>query len=357
MRSARSRLKTIAAATAVFMTMVVSCIQRDTELLEQPTSLDARTTVEMTLPLSEQWRRTNISLPYFRIPSGVLASGEFVYFVDYETGHTKGHLRVLDASSGIAKWEVTGIPRLHSMVAGQKILLIAVDWEIRAYDFSNGELLWHSERLPDHTSYLIYPVVNGEVLVYSVEDAFNRREQVLRYYDIQNGSMENTIRTRVLPDSRMVLISSYAEYWIDDDRLWATDKNSDTVLWQVAINGPVNSWPIQIDSILVFSFYNGIFSELWAVNATTGVLKWRYEEETVSNFALYQGAIYAIRVDGALVGIDPRTGQEVGHVSFAPTETETGTRKTAYWVTASDDMIFVYFGDSKELIAFSSAYK
>ena len=106
-----------------------------------------------------------------------------------------------------------------------------------------------------------------------------------------------------------------------------------------------------MDATLFLS--TGIFPKLQAINTNTGDQIWEYNEKLVSNIGLSQGIIYAIQIDGDLVAIDPNTGREIGYVKFSPLRTETTSRTKAYWVATTDKNVFVYFGDSRELIAFS----
>ena len=78
-----------------------------------------------------------------------------------------------------------------------------------------------------------------------------------------------------------------------------------------------------------------------------------YEGKAVSNLAANSGIIYLIKDDAALIGINANTGQEVYRVEVLPQFTENETRTMSYLVAVSDTSIYVYYGDSRELIAFS----
>lgn len=318
-----------------------------------PTPIGPRAIIGSTLPMKEQWRKNGIFLPFHYIPSGVLASGEYVVFVNYSMGGFNRKLQVLDAETGVLLWEVPDMPFEQSLLMDQERLFIAVNWEIRAYNLSNGELLWHSEHLPEHTSYWLN-TSNGDLIVYSTESAFNTRKQVLRTYEVQSGILTDIVRIEVPPNVRLVLRSPFIDFWSDGDRFWATDRASGMTRWQVQIDDSPETWPILTDSLVLFSW--GVFPRLIAVDRLTGNLQreWEYERGLVSNFVMSQNVVYAIRSDGVLVGISPRTGKEEGHIKFAPSQTESNVRTIAYWVAASEDKVFAYFGDSQELIAFSS---
>jgi outer membrane protein assembly factor BamB len=142
------------------------------------------------------------------------------------------------------------------------------------------------------------------------------------------------------------------DYWGDGKKLWAIDRSSDRTLWQVQVNGWTPDWPILSDSLIILSSHQlpGEPVELYAVDVRTGAIVWQYAGRCLSNFVLTNNTIYAIREDTALVGIDSHTGREVAAMRFATTKAADDTR---YWVAATINKVFAYFGDSQELIAFA----
>jgi outer membrane protein assembly factor BamB len=315
-----------------------------------PTPIASRTVGRTTLPLHERWRRGNLILP----PSDetVVASEEYACFAFYDDNIWRREywLQAVNARSGEMLWETGGFSFVMSLATDGKRLFAAVHWDILAYDLADGRLLWRSqEQLPGHTGYWLQPL-GEEILVYSAEDvSINRREQVLRYYNAQNGTLEKMIRVEVPPNVSLTLRSSSTDYWTDGRRFWAEDRASGQVRWQVEYEGWIEYWPVLSGSSVIYA--SGLYPRLDAVDTRTGILQWTYPGPLVSNFVLSDDTLYAIRQDGALVGIDPRTGREKGYVQFSPARTEEGSRSTIYWIAASDGWVFAYFGDSQELIA------
>ena len=90
---------------------------------------------------------------------------------------------------------------------------------------------------------------------------------------------------------------------------------------------------------------------LHAIDTTDGSLQWyALEDNLVSNFAIIDQTVYVIRGDGDIVGLALDTGQEVGAIEFDTDQTD--PNRNAYLLSASDHKLFVYYGDSRELIAF-----
>jgi len=308
-----------------------------------PTPTTSRTIMKGTLPLQEHWRKAGL----FIFWEEIAASGEYICFVylRHSRWQREDRLRVLNARSGELLWEIAGLPPVSSLATDGQRLFVAVHWHLRTYDLASGELLW---RTPDYVGDQVQPL-GEEIIVYSTKDSLNSREQVIRRYDAQSGALREMLRKEVPPNVRLVLRSSSTNYWTDGKQLWAEDRISGEVRWQRRLERRLEYWPVLAGSSLIYA--SGLYPNLYAVDTTTGVLQWAYTSPLVSNFVLGDNILYAIRQDGALVGIDPQTGQERGYIQFFPAETEEGPRSTTYWVEASNGWVFVYFGDSQELIA------
>lgn len=313
-----------------------------------PTPMGSRTVIGGTLSLREHWRRGGVVLPYY--DERVVSSGEYICFVTYSI---KGWLRedqlhVLKARSGETFWEATGFPNIYYLATGNQRLFAVTRQDLRAYDLARGELVWRTSRPVGGYARYGFQWLGEDVLIYFAEDtSLGRREQVLLRYNAQSGKLKEISRFEVSPNVWLVLRSSSADYWTDGRRLWAEDRVSRQIVWEVHLERRLEYRPVLVGSSLIYA--SGLYPRLYAVNTTTGALRWTYIDPPVSNFVLSDDTLYAIRQDGALVGIDPRTGQEIGHIQFFPAKTD--TRSTAYWVAASEGWVFVYFGDSQELIA------
>ena len=336
------------AVAAAMMVLLQACVP--TWLPPAPTPIASRTIVQSSLPLRELWRKGNLVVRIADMP-GMLASEKYVFFVDTRMGLNKGRMQVLDAATGQLQWQVTDLS-VHSLATDRERLFIAVNWNIRAYNLSDGKLLWRTPgELPGHTGYSIYPM-GADILVYSTENSFSKSEQILRTYDASNGTLKGLSRTEKTPGTSLVLRSQYIDYWGDAEKLWAVNHSSGRTLWQAKVSGWSPYWPILTDSLIILSSHQlpGEPVELYAVDVRTGAIVWRYTQKCVSNFVLTNDTIYVVREDTALVGIDPRTGREVGTIRFATTK---ATDDTQYWVAATTNKVFAYFGDSQELIAFA----
>ena len=64
--------------------------------------------------------------------------------------------------------------------------------------------------------------------------------------------------------------------------------------------------------------------------------------------------LYTIRGDAAIVGFDPKTGQQVGSIEIEPEQDIVfrGGRVPYYAIAASDKFVVAYYSNSQELIVF-----
>jgi outer membrane protein assembly factor BamB len=315
------------------------------------TPTESRQMARRGLPLRELWRRGGLLIPIYDMPAGVLATEKHVFFVDHSLGWPKLRLQVLDATTGQLEWQVTDLPNEHSLATDQDRLFIAVNWNIRAYDLSDGKLLWQTPgELPGHTGYWLYPM-GKEIWAYSTESSFGKTEQVVRAYDALDGTLKGQSRMKAADNTYMMFRSPSADYWGTRDSLSAIDRSSGKTVWQMKLARPTSHWPILTNSMIILSdgHFWGEPAELYALDVRTGAPIWLYTARCLSNIVMSNNTLYAITESTALAGIDPQTGGEKGYITFT---TIKAADNTQYWVAAAGDKVFAYFGDSQELIAF-----
>lgn len=317
-----------------------------------PSPAPSRTVRDGTLSFHEKWRMSNL-LIYRRTTSRIYVSGDYLFYVAYKPDGVTHWLEVLDAKNGSLLWKTQELPfPENSLAADQQNLYLALSGKFLAYDISTGRLLWEThEPLLGHTIYWVYPIKDS-LLVYSEEDVSpTRREQIIRSYDLQTGLLQNIDRIAIPQNDSFLLRTTSNDYWTNGTVLWAINKETNKRQWVIKIANSLEYQPAIADSTLIFA--SGIFSEVVGIDNLTGNQIWKYEGKIVSNLAATTGIVYAVRNDAAVIGIDALTGKEVGYIEIEPHVTEIDTRSLAYLVAATEDMIYVYYGDSQELIAFA----
>jgi outer membrane protein assembly factor BamB len=327
--------------------------QRKKDFNVESPQIAHRIVTDVSLPFHEQWRKSNLLL--FNTDADRL----YVYdnqllFVSFEEGGNTMRLKSLNAKTGAVLWETEPLPfYANSLAIDAKRVYLALSSKIIVYDLSTGEVLWEDALLGGRTAYWVYPM-GGTLLIYSEEDVSSQgdEEQVIRKYDTQSGLLMSVDRIGIDQKYSSLLLKTLThDYWTDTEMLWAINNETKEEQWKVAIDNRVQYQPLLVDTKLIFA--SGIFSDLIGIDNISGHQIWKYEAQIVSDLTAKSGIVYAIRKDAEIVAIDSSTGKEVGHIGVEPRVTETSTRSNAYLIAVSEDMLFVYYGDSQELIAFS----
>ena len=326
--------------------------QRNKDFNIQSPQTQTRTITNTTLPFHEQWRKSDLLL-FNTLADRIYIYGNQLFFVNYDSGKAR-RLEALNAKTGTLLWKTEPLPfSVNSLAADGERLYLALSEKIIVYNLLTGEVLWEDALLGGRTTYWVYPI-GDTLLVYSEEDISleGDEEQVIRKYDPQSGLLMGIDRIKIhQKNSSLLLKSPPYDYWTDGDTLWAINAEAKQEQWKVGIDNRVEYQPLLVDSKLVFA--SGVFSNVIGIDNISGRQVWKYENKIVSDLAAKQGILYAIRTDATIVGIDLSTGKEVGSIGVEPRVTETSSRSHAYLIAISEDMLFVYYGDSQELISFS----
>lgn len=303
----------------------------------------------MTLPLHESWRNpASISSDFFR------SNGSLLVFITRNRNGTHQQINVLKANNGTLLWRTDPIQlSIKAVTIDQQKLYFASSSRILAYDIATGKVLWEVlEALPDRTQHEMY-VTGNQLMIYSIgSSASGHTKRVVRTFDTQSGALKNLEDESFPKNAGLLFKTNSIDYWTDRSSVWSVDRATKQELWNIPLDGPVQYQPVIFGDEFVFA--SGIFSDVIAINKKTGKHIWKYAKKVVSNLALQSETIYAVREDAAITSINVYTGEEVGNIFISPSFTEDrNSRSIPYLVTATKDMVFVYYGDSKEIIAFS----
>jgi len=310
-------------------------------------AIPTRQITRNSLPLQEIWRKNDIHLS----PTGLVATNAVVVVADYNRNALQYRLQGLDVTAGDILWEVL-LPRrvrVDSLTARDNRLYVAVTWEIQAYQLSDGQLLWQTTGEPPERSGYRLSWFDENLVNYSSVVGENYR--LMSAYDPNTGALRQQQQIPINPIP--LLTTSRIEYKGEWTKLFAFDRNSGQQLWQTPLSGNPQPWPVLTDSklLIVTSGKQESIAGLHAIDASSGTLQWyALEDDLVSNVAVIDQTIYAIRHSGNIVGLDLDTGQETGRIEFEHDYTDPD--QNTYWLSTSDHKLFVYYGDSRELIAF-----
>ena len=248
----------------------------------------------------------------------VLASGSLYYFgrLNDSTGPMTHYVRALDSSTGETKWEYY----LQHRPAGQKVV-----YEGGVYFLVTA---WTAEGSFDHTTLISLNAATGELNWSYQFDSWlagspveyeghiylrtiDTRGNYLYSVDPQSGQLAQRYEllslasfTPLIHDGSIYDVSGYGT-------ISAYDLISDRWEWEYNPGGKTFKTPVLSDRILyalVFYGDSGDYDALIAVDAATGLLKWKYEpDETLYRLAVSNGSVF-VSTHEQLVSLDALTG-------------------------------------------------
>jgi outer membrane protein assembly factor BamB len=298
--------------------------------------------VSQTLPLKEKWR---ISVEV----EAIMSSGRTEQYLWQWTpqglvfaNRGEGQLALLDSQSGQRLWQVTYKEQIgaHALVADEARVYLASSWRISAYSLATGQLLWQTDKQTPHRGYDLY-LRNGFLFEYEIG-----RDYRVHKFDRETGVK---LETQVLPAETPLIVVWLAEIDLGraDNWLWAIDNTTNQVLWRVPREtlAHMNYPPVAAAGLLVMTDN----STLYISKLDIGEILWQ-QSEIVSNPVVLDNRVYAMAVDASIRAYDLGNGEEVGILQIEPpVTTDAGYALTA---NLADKMIYAYYGDSEEIIAF-----
>jgi outer membrane protein assembly factor BamB len=300
----------------------------------------------MTLPLSEEWR-TQIYIPFTQPPQ-MASADQHLIVTSRSDDLLISKLLVYDTFSGKLEWEIDQLPIVDILVADRQKVYVGVQNRIRAYDLNQGNEIWRSEQLPTSKIYRM-EINDGSLMAYYVEDKINSREQVIQPLDTEKGTLKDSLRTQIPPNTKLLCNDANSEFWVGNNMIWARDSDGH-VLWESEIESPIYCESTPDNQLIVQSGQGN--SRIYTIDSLSGQVIWKYLPTVISNIGYKGNVIFAIREDGNLVGIGADSGQEVGVVKFSQPRLADRSISEAYILSIDEDELYAYWGDSQEVIAF-----
>jgi hypothetical protein len=335
--------------TAILLMLLTSCDlgSPGAAILERarPTPNSSRKVVSSALGWQELWRRQML-LSYGQLPLAL--SGKDKLILPINNGAT-GLLTALNPHNGQEIWSQEFISpyrgdayTVDSILADGEQIYIATPYVIKAFRAVDGQPQWTTTDLQGHTSYVIVP---------------SRRSGLIRlrggggyYVDKRNGAV--SLAERGVDEQGIEIDKLTCQ--IDLKFSFAcTDIETHRPVWQISLGWPMRDAQLVDSRVMVVSAGNGYRNLLAGIDQTSGQILWSQpDRDIVSNFVVVNGAVYALTANSAMVQYDAITGNEIGRMEFSGESLDTDLGNQ-YWLLATDTEIFVYLGDSQELIAFS----
>lgn len=324
-----------------------------------------------SLPLKEIWRQSiRVTLGYGDAPKLLLQNGLIILAIEAEHANNQRTI-ALDCQTGAQIWETAPtFTRPDSLIADEKRVYLGYPTYVKAIDLKTGQKLWQGLQQSEWKKGDLHVYVRNERL--EVYDADTKDFPVNTKLWILDTSTGETLNKLEIP---AIFFQDTARYYLSNyiggsfgAGLIAEDKTTGAELWLLHTTSHVKRWPIIIDGVM---YLDG--GDVYAVNTSSGEVQWTYEDadvispsttsvdkryvnSLVSKLAYGKDALYFVKSNGTIVGLDPQTGQEIGKIAVSPPpvyyDDEGLFQDTYYLIAASDRYVAAYFGDSQELIVF-----
>lgn len=320
----------------------------------------SRSMSQTNLSLSENWRISNLVVwaPAYHFANVVLTDEQLIA-VNYQAGVPSGKVISFNPNDGIKLWEFDYNKRyVSSMTRDQNRLFIASPGEpVKAFNLQTGRLVWASDKaLTDRTSNVLQA---QEDILFNY--AFKDGQEIVHSFNPKTGDILNLERLPldINRDGALLMRFNDIELRQRPSALTKINRETGETIWTTTIDsgnsftgGPylgILYFPILYENKLVI-VSGRIGLAIDVVDYATGEHLWRTDRIFVSNAAVNDGKVYAIQDNARLMVFDLATGIELGYVQFTPKQTD--PTENAYWVGVDEQgRVFVYFGDSQELIA------
>ncbi len=293
-------------------------------------------------PWQESWRnKAQLSRDYQNVRN-LITTGTGVLYMDYADDSL---LKFAEANDGKLRWSVDLDGRIDSIVTNGDLVYVVgrAGQIVEAYDLQTGNFAWKSnETLPSHRAYFLQ-LYGKNLFAYEWIN-------LIYIFNSETGEFVDKIQ---VPD----IAEEFLLYLENED--WLLSKNEQVmfvkegeIVWQTSLKGPPQKFPYIDNDMLIVRFDNdrAVFDGLAGLDLITGELIWQRADEFYSNFVIHNDLLYVVSKEAKILVLDPKSGQTVGYAELLPNNVSTIYPISA--IAVNEDMLYVYFRDSWELIAF-----
>jgi len=345
--------------------LLTSCTAEETS--QAPTAvLPSRTMVSSTMDMTEIWR-VRTGPPNYPSPAGqtppffYVTQNKIVMSTTIEDGSNDSYLNTFSMDTGTTIWQTRYQNSNGARSAAAYLdnasnrLYLEYGFHVGAFDLGTGQQLWMTKELRDHESY-VFPYKQENPSQLQIDNSVERitidqstgnilsiQPSNLAAMDFMRVPHNNILMKNLSNDEQIKFNLAPGTY-----HFGAFDANGQ-LLWEIP--NFAEFWPTFINDNDFIVAFGGPKYWIWRVDAQTGLDRWRSDLGIVSNYAILRDRVIALREDGYLLSMDLESGRLFNYAVFDMNFRESiGERP--FWVAASDPYLFVYFGDTQELVAF-----
>lgn len=326
---------------------MAGCATRSLAATPVPAPLGSHRVISSSIPLVEIWRYQVGYAEAFDlqlIPPPLVIARDKIIISTYVDTNDRAHsdsiltARALDSGeifwqtqySGVDRYDGTRI-NFHYFDEKLNRLYIQYSFNIGAFDTETGKQLWVTPNLGDHTTYIFAHEQQDGVLTVRT----NNRELLI--FDPNDGRLLSKEKIAyflvITHEGTEIPIPRTTEF------KWAFDCYR-PVIWPTFVGSE--------DFLLECSPSNYM---LLRANYKTGQTVWSSPRRFVSNYAIRSKTLYILDEFAQLCALDIETGIISGMITFDGEMTDTAHIRP-FWITIQDPYLFIYFGDTQELVAF-----
>lgn len=336
-------MKNVSVCFVLLVTVILSCLTSCSVPIVTPSPTpfpSNRKVVSQTLPLREKWRMKSGWISNFHNRHTMELTKFGLLFANADQ-----KLMLLDGQSGQVIWQTSYTGSADSLVADAEKVYLSSDWQINAYGLADGHFLWQTDQQITRRWYGLY-LRDGFLFEYEMPF---RGQDIIYKFDPETG-LKLDAQVNPLEEGAPFFYLPLGED-IDLRRggkaLWAIERGTGKTLWHIPLGSlDTVATPVVANDLLVIT--SG--SNLLVLGLYTGEVLWR-ASEVVSNPVMLGSTVYVIAVDGNIRAYELTSGRAIGSLEVEPSVI---LNQYTYAMLASeiDEMIYAYYGDSQELIAF-----
>jgi outer membrane protein assembly factor BamB len=308
------------------------------------------------------------------------ADGEYLYLLGSFDSDVAASFYALDILTGATKWQISPdklamfTPAPNLVASNESFVYLGYpgsgkiqgDTEIGAakivaYDKGTGVEVW-SQTIGGARDISSLNVMESYI------SAVGSTSSHFYLLDAQNGGIieKREEITKNGREAHPIFIDDnieYADTWCE--AIQATNLETGQLLWRTPYDFCI-SHPVIVTEDVLIIMPSGNYGYVLALDKLTGKIIWRYDDSPiVSNITLGKShddhLVYFLTFDSKLLALDTNSGDVVGEIQFAPVKTSSSDFyykpeavffRYPFYVTSSNDIVSVFWGDSRQLLVF-----
>lgn len=265
----------------------------------------------------------------------VINLGSNFYYITSEP-ILKSYLVSIDGLNGEVRWKSKFnlltrnflLPGDNMIIRGRNDLPV-----ISAFDENDGSKLWNQTLYSANRIKEMY-YIEEKLFVYTIDGNFfiiNNEGKLIESF----SEIEKTF-----------FVLDEILYQDGGNRLIGVDIKTKERIWEINLNrGQIVFSPIIDGENMFIQTTEAIFS----IKKATREVNWQSSYNIVSNLCIMNKKIYFLTVDGALMSIDKKTGEQISKVKFTPDQFDL---QNNYYIAGDTEnqILVISFGDAKQLL-------